>query len=235
MPQLSTHHFIPPDPDVFPEGFEISLEALAAASGVRRPLLDVLPGERRAVYVHKVPDNTPEVDLIAAATGKPQPCVTPPIDRPYDKQKQWSILILDEGEPTPNCTHFKRHFEQNTDPFTAHYQKAPLSCDQLTLTKLRRLMERFTGKLSDSPPLYPDKGPRKPVHRLNSPALEQLDVLTGLLDYADQGPDFEKRLNALYCQLPKDLRPWGPALVMSHLRDLSRELRSAAARVTDAE
>jgi len=232
MPQLSTRHFIPPDAEAFPEGFEIRLQALASAPGTNRPLLEVLPAEKQAVYVHKIPENTPEIDLKAAATGKLGPAAGPPFDRPYDAHKQWSIVIFDEGKPTTQCTHVRYHFEQNADSFKANYQKAPLSPEQLNVSKLRRLMERFTGTLADSPPLRPDKGSAEPVHRLNFPELEQLDVVTGLLDYAFQGAQFETRLNELYPQLPTELQPWGPSLDMSNLRHLRQELAAAAVQVS---
>ena len=234
MPQISQRHFVPPDAGTFPEGFEMRLDALVSVPEMRRPLLDVLPEEKRTLYVHKISENTPDLDPMAVLTVTEGEAPGQPFDRPYDERKQWSIVILDEGPPTPRSAHYRYHYKHTTDSFKAHYQKAPLSREQLTLVKLQRLMERFTDKLSDLPVLRSDDGTGKPAHRLNFASLEQLDVVTGLLDYADQGPEFERRLQGLYEQLQEELKPWGPALEMSHLRNLARELRAAVAQVTGA-
>ena len=207
------------------------LEVLASAPGTKKPFLEILPEESRSLYVHKVPEDTPEIDPAAAIGGKQKKAAGPPVDRPYDVSKQWSITIFDEGKPTSNSSHLRYSFDQNADSFKKHYQKAAFSREQLTLTKLERLMERFTGALSDLPPLRPDIGSVKSVHRLNFVPLEQLDVVTGLLDYADHGENFEQRLEGLYEQLPPGLKAWGPALDVSHLRNLCDELRAAAAQV----
>jgi hypothetical protein len=154
------------------------------------------------------------------------------VDRPYDVNKLWSIMIFDEGKPTPNSSHLRYNFDQNADSFKAHYQGATLSPEQLTLTKLERLMERFVGTLSDAPLLRPESDSPKPVHRLNYPALERLDVVTGLLDYADLGEGFAARLREVYGTLPDGLKVWGTELDISRLRNLRGQLREQAGSVT---
>jgi len=232
MPQLSTAHFTPPDPGTFPDGFEMRLNVLARAPGTKRPFLEILPDEICAVYVHKVPEHFPEIDPAAAVGGKQEKAPGPPVDRPYDVSKQWSITIFDEGKPTPKSSHLRYSFDQNADSFKAHYQKAALSPELLTLKKMQRLMERFIGTLSDAPPLRPESESPKPVHRLNYPALERLDVVTGLLDYADLGDEFMARLREVYAGLPHNLKVWGAELDMSHLRNLHQQLGEQAEGVT---
>lgn len=232
MPQLSTAHFTAPDPNVFPEGFEMRLEVLASAPGTKTPFLEILPKEVQAVYVQKAPEDAPEIDPMAVLSGKQKKSKAPAIDRPFDTTKQWSIMIFDEGKPTPQSSHLKYQFDQNPNAFRAHYQKAAISLDQLNLPKLQRLMERFNGKLSDAPPLRPESASPKPVHRLSFTVLEQLDVVTGFLDYADLGPQFGKRLQDMYAQLPEGMKPWGPTMDVSQLRSLRDKLHAAAARVT---
>jgi len=234
MPQLSTAHFTPPDAGTFPDGFEMRLNVLARARGTRRPFLEILPDGIRAVYVHKVPDDFPEIDPAAALGGKQEKASGPPVDRPYDVSKRWSITIFDEGKPTPKSSHLRYSFDQNADSFKAHYQEAELTPDYLTPTKLERLMERFIGTLSDAPPLRPESDSPKPLHRLNYPALERLDVVTGLLDYADLGDEFMARLQEVYANLPHNLKVWGEELDMSHLRNLHQQLREQAGGVTGA-
>jgi hypothetical protein len=232
MPQLSTAHFTPPDPGTFADGFEMQLEVLARAPGTKRPFLDILPDDICAVYVHTVPDDFPEIDPAGAIGGKQEKAPGPALDRPYDVSKLWSITILDEGKPTPKSSHLRYSFDQNADSFKAHYQKAALSPEQLTGTKLGRLMERFIGTLSDAPPLRPESESPKAVHRLNYPALERLDVVSGLLDYAGLGDEFAVRLREVYATLPHNLKVWGDALDMSHLRTLQKQLREQAEGVT---
>jgi len=231
MPQLSTSHFTPPDAGTFPDGFEMRLEVLASAPGTTRPFLKILPEELYALYVHKVPEDTPEIDPAATVAGKQKKAEYPPVDRPYDVTKQWSITIFDEGKPTPKSSHLRYSFDQNADSFKAHYQKSVLSPGQLTLTKLERLMERFIGNLSDAPPLRPDSDSPKPVHRLNYPTLERLDVVTGVLDYADLGEEFANRLRELYGTVKDNLKVWGAELDMSRLRNLHGQLREQAGSV----
>ena len=233
MQQISSVHAIAPDPNAFPEGFRMELAPLAKAPGSAVPFLDVLPKEQRAVFVKRIPDGTPVLGPMAALVGDDKKPPGKPIDVPFDNEKQWSVVILDEGPPSPKGGHYKFYYSYNADSFKAHCRSAPLSLGQLTAPKLRRLAERFTGKLPELPVLKPqgDALAAVPVNRLNAPLLEQLDVLTGLLDYADQGPDFEARLAELYLGLPEDMRPWGSSINKSELRDAVRQLRAAAGEV----
>ena len=234
MPQLSLEHVRPPDPALFPGGFEMSLEACTADPAMRTPLLDLLPQAKRAVFAMPIGDEYYELtaENVLDPENHPLPPAPPGIDRPFDPQKQWSIVIHDEGAPLPHVGHLRHHLAQGPESFMEHIRQAPLPVDLLTLPKLGRLMERTQGALPDSPPLMGEgvDGAR-PVHRLNFVALEQLDVVTGLLDYADCSAEHAARLQSLYGELPLAAKAFGDALQLDALRARRDELLSRAREV----
>ncbi len=256
--QLSRDHVRPPDLALFPEGFEMSLEAVTADPAMRKTLLEVLPDEQRAVFVVPVPDDEYPVltaEQVLDPENNPLPEAPPPIDRPWDTDKQWSIVIFDEGPPLPHVGHFKHHMAQGPESFMAHIREAPLAVQSLTMPKLTRLMERFRGELSDSPPFDgaqdglraspgdPERaeGPPlmaegvnggRPVHRLNFEPLEQLDVVTALLDYADCGPEHAARLQEVYAALPAEVKALGEQIDLDDLRERRETLLQEKRTVT---
>jgi len=232
MPQLSLAHVRPPDPALFPEGFQMSLEACTADPAMRKTLLDLLPEAQRAVFVLPIGDGYHELtaENVLDPEHHPLPEAPPHIDRPFDPAKQWSIVIYDEGAPLPHVGHLRHQVDQGPESFMEHVREGALPLDLLTLPKLTRLMERYSGVLSDAPPLVGEGvNGERPVHRLNYTPLEQLDVVVGLLDYADCSAEHAARLQALYASLPLAARALGDDVRPDALGARREELLAQAA------
>lgn len=172
----------PPAPKAFPQGFTMEPERLCRSQDGRLRLSDHLRPEQYAVTV--VPES--RLKQLASAKGKPLP------EFPFDKSKQWSILILDEGAPEAQVGHMKYPLGWSRTEFFRHVLSGPPAVEQLTLPKLRRLMDRYAGV---------EWLPTKLKH-LDFPPAEKTDVLRGLRTYTAAGAEHANRLATLYSQLP---------------------------------
>jgi len=146
---------------------------------------------------------------------------SPEIELPWSNGKQWSLVILDEGAPIPHIGHTRYNWNVSAHGFMKHHLARAPEVDQLNAAKLRRLMERYVGRLTDVATLADGTA----VNRLNFETLERLDVLVGLLDYTTLGPEYVKRLCSLYGACP--LKPLGDRVRLSELRRLHADLRGA--------
>lgn len=128
------------------------------------------------------------------------------MDRAFSTNKQWNLLYLDEGGPEPFAGHTTCFWATRPDKFVEHYRNAKPAMSILNAAKLKRIMERHAGQLSNLPALNDEK----PANRLNYAAVEKRDVETALRDYASLGPEYAENLRTLYAACP--LKPFGDAL-----------------------
>jgi dienelactone hydrolase len=194
LEQISPAHTHAYDPAVFPEGYTRDFQACTHPEKARRTLADVVPTEELFVHVQPLAEGMHEFTLANFTNEEKDPPAPPTIDLPWSEDRQWSLVILDEGPPIPYSGHHRYKWATSPDSFTAHYQKAVPGPEILNAAKLERLMERYAGKLTAVAPLADGT----PTNRLNFQELEKRDVVTGLLDYAGLGPAHEKRLKELY-------------------------------------
>ena len=106
--------------------------------------------------------------------------------------KLWSIGIIDEGPPVPGIDHRKYNLMPTRNAFLERVVTGKIAPDQLTATKLERLMDRYAGK---------EWLPSRLKH-LDFPERERADVLRGLRTYALASPANARRFADLYASLP---------------------------------
>lgn len=211
--QMTRRHVRAFDPARFPEGYRRDFDTLTLCDKARVTFEEVLPLDRVAIRVLPLQKNSFEVTLEMIKDGKKKPRPGPEKeDKPWSPDHQWSLLYLDEGGPAPQAGHTTFEWNLSPDSFTEHYQQTPPSPEILNAAKLEHLLRRYTGELANTPMLRTGK----PANRLNYPAVEQRDVITGLLDYADLGPEHAARLETLYRDCP--VKPFGESLSIDALR-----------------
>ncbi len=212
-------HLRPYDRARFPEGYLRDFDALTTYAPARKTLEERLPGGTYKVKTMGLQKNSYEITFDYFTGAKKRPKVRPTMeDRPWSKRTQWSILYLDEGGPAPYAAHSTYEWKTASESFAAYYQTAQIKPSLLTAEKLAWLIARYEGKLPGVPMLADGI----PANRLNVPLLEQLDVVSGLLDFASLGVRHEKRLRTLYASNPE--KPLGDSLTATTLEARFQEL-----------
>ncbi len=220
----------PFDPGLFPECYTRDFDAVTHAARARRRFDEVIPKEKLDVRLVPKHEGLPEFTR-AQIMGEEPPAKAPsPVDRPWSHEKQWSLVVLDEGPPLPFCGHMRHLWPFPPNSFVEMYRQATPAPSILNQPKLERLMERYAGRMRDLPLLADGTC----TNRLNFEPLEQLDVVTGLLDYAGLGEVHTKRLKKLYKACLE--KPFGGRLTLRELgkrRDdlLCRQAAPGATRV----
>jgi hypothetical protein len=195
----------PFDAAAFPDGFEIAPERLMRGPAGRRAFLDVVPPEQVEVFHVPVPDTAPKIGF-DMQPGPGEPCE---LQMPFSRDRPFSLVVLDEGPPEPQCAHTKHVAGTNKDAFTAHWSGAPLAASQLTEAKLRRLMQRYAGEEAYPATVrHPERQEPFVANRLDFPEAERADVVRGLLTFAAE-PTRAARLAQLYEALPAELKALG--------------------------
>ena len=184
MNQLSMRLVQPYDAKAFPKWFTMSPEKLCKGPEGRVRLMDVLNEKDFEMFV--VPETTVRQSLKPSKNGKHPP------ELPFSRSKQWSIVILDEGCPGLYVGHTKYPVSWSQWDFYHHVATGGIPAGQLTLTKLERLMDRYSGK----------EWLPTAIKHLDFSASEQADVLRGLRTYAANSPENAKTLADLYAKLP---------------------------------
>ncbi len=219
--QFTRRYPRPVDPERFPEGYTRDFDAVTACAPARKTIEEALPADRLAIQVVPLPEEAQEISIANLTGDEPMPDSPPYLDRPWSKDHQWTLLLIDEGPAAPQAGHFTHRWDTLPLAFTDHYRTAPPSPDILNPGKLDRLMQRYAGELEDRARLKSGA----PAMRRNFAALDRLDVLTGLLDYAELGADHAARLTELYAAGRRT--PFGPELDLAALRALRQELIEA--------
>ena len=197
----------PIDPAKFPAGYTRDFDSLTLNDRARRVFEDVLPGDQVFIHVQPKQDRSFLITREMTLDPKKQPAEKPEnIDRPFSTEKQWSLVYMDEGGAEPFAGHMSWFWATSPDKFVAHHRDAKPAVSLLNAAKLRRILERHAGQLSDLPLLNDGR----PANRLNHAGLEQRDVETALRDYAALGPEYAENLKALYAACP--VKPFGAAL-----------------------
>jgi len=202
----------------FPDNYVRDLETLTLETEGNVTLDNSIPKEKLATHIipapkdlHQFSLNDPKILDDAAYDLEPPK----EIDRPWSKEKQWNIVILNEGAPLPYIGHNRYLWNTSNRTFVNYYKNREADVEQLNAAKLKRLLERYSGELSEVALLVNGK----PANRLNFEQLEKLDVVTGLWDYANTGPEHAGRLLELYNS--SSLKPFGERLDLEYLKKLA--------------
>ncbi len=195
----------PFDPVLLPTGFETAIDSLMTRKTAQRTLLDVLPPEQIEVFEVPVPPESPRIGW----DGAPSPGAPAHLEIPFSEDKQFSLAVLDEGPPEPQCGHTKYGVNIDKNQFLALHRDRAIGPEQLTLAKLTRLMQRTLG-VEGHAELVRTPGTPGPfvANRLDFPEAERADVLRGLRVYAADD-ECRSRLVELYASLPESLKALG--------------------------
>jgi Prolyl oligopeptidase family len=173
------------DAKKFPAGFTMDPEKLTDTKQGRTRLIDVLTEKDYELFELPVTKD-------AMKNGGPPNSGTPKSgELPISTTKQWSIAIIDEGPPEPQVGHMKYVIPWTREKFLEQAKTNKPSANQLTETKLERLMDRYAGK----------EWLPSPLKHLDEPESERADVLRGLRTYVSAGPENARRFAELYGKL----------------------------------
>jgi hypothetical protein len=178
----------PFDATKFPAGFTFDPEKLTTSPQGRVRFIDSLKPENYEIV--ELSEASIKEQLKTAAASKVPPELS------FSTSKQWSITIMDEGAPQPELGHAKYAVPWSQAKFVAHVTSTPIAANQLTPTKLERLMDRYAGR---------EWLPTELVH-LDDTASEHLDVVRGLKTYVAAGIEHAKLFGELYGKLSADKR-----------------------------
>ncbi len=189
--QVSADFIVPVEEKAFPNGFTSDLASFTTNKDEKLRLMDVLSPEQFEVLKIVPPEDLPifeqmEYDLTA----------NPPTyfsEMPFSKDKQWSIVVRDEGPKLPKIGHIKYLATYTYTDFNDHYREEDIKPEQLTPVKLERLMARYAG----------EKWLEDRFVSLDYPEAERKDVLRGLATFSMDPKNAEKFLE-LYTNLPQD-------------------------------
>ncbi|MDW8206528.1 MAG: hypothetical protein RMJ43_01730 [Chloroherpetonaceae bacterium] len=232
--QVSPSLVRPLDPGKMPPGFRSTLSQRFPGIGGKRTLLDVLPRDRYALFVVPPGTNPTRVDPRAPLRGPGMP-----LSLPFSTDRSWSIVVLDEGPMEADVGHLKYHWAVDHEPFRRWAEARGVTAEQLTATKLQRLMKRLRGEPWRPMQIRPGgTGEPVPAHLLDFPEAERADVLLGLLAFAsDDGRAVH--LARLYARLPRRLqvlgRNLGDGTGTGVRQALQRHMDSVQARETELQ
>ncbi len=176
--------------DTFPQGFTFQPAELLSQSAPFVPFLDALSPDSFELFELEVPQG------VRRENGAEESGRTEFRELPISSDKTWSISIVDEGAPVPDMDHRKYAFGLSRENFYDRISHQAISIDQLTLSKLQRLMSRYAGR-----EWLPSR-----LQHLDRTDAEQRDVLRGLRTFASVSPAHRERLRAVYEQLAESER-----------------------------
>lgn len=216
--QMSRNALRPLDTSLFPEGYIWDFDTLTKVEPARKTLEEALSPEKLFIHTEPLPAGAIEISREQGMGHVQPPTTTALIDLPWSRDKQWSLMVLEEGPPLPHSSHWRYNWMAFPGSFQSELKIKTPNPSILNEAKLTRLMERYTGAAERHIMLADGT----PISRLNFRPLEQLDVVTGLLDYAGMGPEHEARLKTLYAA--NTLKPFGETLALDALTNEREKL-----------
>ena len=212
MEGMTRTNLRPVDMAKFPAGYRRGFDELTPNEHARRVFEDALPKDQTFIHVEPGQEGSFVITTEMMRDPKKQPKDKPKnIDRAFSKDKQWTLFYMDEGGPEPFAGHTTRYWATSPDKFVEYYRHAKPAVSILNAAKMKRVMERYAGQLSDLPMLNDGR----PANRLNHADAEKRDVETALRDYASLGSEYAENLRTLYAACP--VKPFGDTLPESVL------------------
>lgn len=195
------------DTQQFPEGFTRDFKNLPFCPLSKKVFEELIPEDNYEIFLLQPQKNSFEITREMLNNNKLKPKTRPETaDKPWSKTKQWSLVYLDEGGPSPVAGHNKLEWALSPDSFTEYYKSAPLPLSVLTVEKLEHLLRRYNGEMDRQ--ILLNNG--NPAQRLNYTQLEQLDVLISLSEYARISEEHKKHLEETYEQ--SSIKPFGTSI-----------------------
>jgi hypothetical protein len=220
MEQMTRTHIHPVETEKFPAGYMRDFDSVVQNELSRHVFEELIPPEKVSTYIQPLQENsykiTPAMRLGQEEHPKHKPKKR---DRVWSKNHQWNLYYLNEGPPEPYADHTTYAWNTSPDSYTAHYRDAAPIVDLLNADKLKWLLERYSNTMSNLPLIKNGT----PIHRRNYDYVERLDVLEGLLTYAEWSEAHQNNLAALYAESGQKIL--GEAITPSTLRMLIKQLK----------
>lgn len=198
--QIGDDFYRPPKRSEFPPGWNMDYRKYANPNALDKTLVEWIPPEDVEQISVAIPDSAPLVDRIPVPPNRPErPAPPPPYlqVKPFSRTNLVTILIQDEGSPTPFCAHSKYAVWMDTLPFfTHHFSRGHVPPGHLTPEVLTRVLGRFSREVPQNPTL-------PPIRRLHD-RFDRWEALLALETFAGTPPRKENvdTLARLYSQLP---------------------------------
>lgn len=212
LEQMTSKYVQPIDRTLFPDGYVRDFDDLAPSDATRHRFDELLAKDSYEWFVLERPEGLHEITLKNALMEEKRPGPSQTIERPWSRERQWSLVLLNEGPPLPYSDHTRFVWGTSCKEFVAAHRDGAASIDLLTAPKLEHLLQRYAGKLDAVPALADGT----PCSRLNFAPQERLDVITGLIDFAELSDAHAARLQSLYAEA--STKPFGERLDLDSLR-----------------
>ncbi|MCX8064987.1 MAG: hypothetical protein N3G21_07425 [Candidatus Hydrogenedentes bacterium] len=208
------------DASKFPNGFTRDFQKLNFCQKAKKVFEECLPEKDYEIFVIPPQPNSFEITREMLVNSKLKPKKRPSNqDKPWSKEKQWSLLYLDEGPPAPYSSHTKMEWSLSPDSFIEYYKSASIKPTLLSPPKLIYLLKRYQGIQEPEIKLKN----QKIANRLNYSNIEKIDILISLITYLEQGKEHLNYLQTLYNQSP--IKPFGEKILPNILREELRSLK----------
>ncbi len=210
------------DTSQFPNGFTRDFDKLNFCQEAKKVFEECLQQKDYEIFIIPPQENSFEItrEMLLNSKLKPQKRPTNQ-DKPWSKTKQWSLLYLDEGPPSPYATHTKMEWSLSPDSFVTYHKSAPLRLEILTLPKLQHLLKRYEG--IQEPEIKLNN--QKTANRLNFPNLEKIDIINSLITYIEQSEEHLKHLQNLYSQ--STIKPFGDEITLTILKEELKKISNS--------
>ena len=200
------------EPGVFPEDYQRDFLELTPNEASKKRFDEMIP-ERKIEYLVMPRQKDSYEITLEHFKGNDVPKGPENEDRPWSREKQWSLLILDEGPPAPHSSHVRMKWATSPDSFVETHKGTSIPFTMLSQPKLTRLLQRYAGEIAPVATLA--DGTK--ANRGNFDALEKLDVLNALIEYTDLGMPYAMRLESMYKASP--IKPFGETWALERLLD----------------
>lgn len=220
--QMTSNADRPYDGTLFPANYARDFDRLTLCEKARHRVDELVAPDRLAMHLVPTTEGMHEYSLGNFIKEEKEPKGPPELDRPWTPDKQWNLVVLDEGPPKPYSTHTRYKWSTSPRSFAEALQKRDPAPEILNAAKLDRLLQRYEGRLEGEAVLVKTG---QPANRLNFQPLEQLDVVSGLIAYAELGPEHAERLTQLYAASAR--KPLGETARLERIISIRSELRAS--------
>ena len=198
--QIGDDFYRPPKRSDFPPGWNMEYRKYANPLALDKPLIEWFSPEHVEQVTVAIPESAPHVDRIPVPPNRPEPPPPPPpytLVKPFSRTNLVTVLIQDEGSPTPLCAHSKYAVWMDPLPyFQYHFARGFVPPEHLTPEVLTRVLGRFSKAV-------PQNATLPPIRRLHE-HFDRWETLLALETFAGTPPREENvsTLLRLYSELP---------------------------------
>ena len=192
------HEFVrTPKRGEFPPGWSMEYRKFCNPHSLEKPLIEWFSPEEVEQVCVGIPDTAPLVDPVPPPPNRPeQPKITPLVmTKPFSRSRLITVLIQDEGAPTPFCAHTKYVVQMDALPFFRyHFARGYVPPEHLTPILLSRVLGRFSKDMPQNPSL-------PPIRRLHD-HFDRWEALLALETFIGNREENRRTLARVYSEMP---------------------------------